>query len=408
MTPEDWERLGPLFDRALELNPAEREAFIDNIAAQEELLGRQLRDLVRAHEASTNSMEPLPAEPRIAFEGGRCFSVNELVLDRFRIVRFIGRGGMGEVYEAIDIELGRVALKTIRPELSLNDSVMRRFRQEVQLARRINSPLVSRVHELFVVPAKSGRPGTAFLTMEYLEGITLAERIEQDGGLAIKVAESIALQLCSALESIHKAGVVHRDFKPGNIMLIERNDVLRVVVMDLGLARDAEAPSAAAGTASGVTTPGAVMGTPAFMAPEQFEGATVTAAADIYAFGAVLFAIVTGKNPFEGASPLAAAVHRAKRLQPASSLNPSVPRRWDQVIGRCLEYEPEKRFQRGRDSTCVTRRDTRNPASPEHPWPAECCHTDRCCDGIAGRFGRRRVSPLSSHTAIIPGSISLV
>jgi serine/threonine protein kinase len=345
MTPEDWERLGPLFERALELNPEERETFIDNIVAHEELLGRQLRDLVRAHEASTNSMEPLPAEPRIAFDGGRCFSVNELVLDRFRIVRFIGRGGMGEVYEAIDMELGRVALKTIRPELSLNDSVMRRFRQEVQLARRITSPLVSRVYELFMVPAKSGRPGIAFLTMEYLEGITLAERIEQDGGLAIKVAESIALQLCSALESIHKADVVHRDLKPGNIMLIDRDNVLRVVVMDLGLARDAEAPTAAAGTASEVTRPGAVMGTPEFMAPEQFEGATVTAAADIYAFGAVLFAIVTGKNPFEGASPLAAAVHRAKRLPPASSLNPSVPRHWDHVIGRCLEYEPEKRFQ---------------------------------------------------------------
>jgi serine/threonine-protein kinase len=346
MTPENREKLQPLFERALELKSEERAAFIESVALGDRELGFELGELVRAHEESTCSLDPRFLKLQDALES-HCFSEGEVVLDRFRIVRFIGRGGMGEVYEAFDTQLGRVALKTIRPDLALDEQVMQRFRLEVQLARKITSPLVCRVHELFTVPAGPGRRPLAFLTMEYLDGITLADRIRRDGRLEVKEAESIALQLCSALESIHSVGVVHRDLKPGNIMLVGGAGAVRVVVMDLGLARYVEGAraAAAAAAASGMTMPGVVLGTPEFMAPEQFEGGSITAAADIYAFGLVFYSMLTGQRPFQAASPIATAVRRARRLPPASSIRSGIPDHWDEVIDRCLEYEPASRFK---------------------------------------------------------------
>jgi tetratricopeptide (TPR) repeat protein len=355
MTPENWAQLQPLFARVLELKSEERSAFIASVALEDRELGFELGELVRAHEESTCSLDPRFLKLQDALEA-HCFSEGELVVDRFRIVRFIGRGGMGEVYEAFDKQLGRVALKTIRPDLLLDEQAMQRFRLEVQLARKITSPLVSRVHELFTVPAGPGRRPLAFLTMEYLDGITLADRIRRDGRLEVKEAESIALQLCSALEAIHSVGVVHRDLKPGNIMLVESAGVVRVVVMDLGLARHVEGASSPAATAvSAVTRPGVVLGTPEFMAPEQFECRSVTAAADIYAFGLVFYSMLTGQRPFQAASPIATAVRRARRLPPASAIRSGIPKHWDKVIDRCLEYEPEQRFQNAGEITQALR-----------------------------------------------------
>jgi len=354
MTPDKYQRLKPLFEQALDTPAGQRSAFILKIRIADEELGSELARLVESHDDTgddgtppTRSMEaPLIRFHDVfpdAFPGDNAsFAPGEMLLDRFRIVRFIGRGGMGEVYEAEDIQLGRVALKTIRSNLADKPGMLARFRKEVRLALRVTSPGVCRIHALFSLPATDLRGAAAFLTMEFLEGETLAERIDRDGALPLPEARTIALQLCAAVQAIHDAGVIHRDLKSRNLMLVPRKGALQVVVMDLGLARDsATTPDGDAG----LTLPGAVMGTTHCMAPEQFEGKEATPATDIYALGVLLYEIVTGKPPFIGGPPIAAAVRRAKRPAPPSLVRDNLPRQWDVVIDRCLEYDAEKRYQ---------------------------------------------------------------
>lgn len=272
------------------------------------------------------------------------FVPGELLLQRFRIVRLIGSGGMGEVYEAEDLEVGwRVALKTIRSEITGNLQLQSRFRREVQLARRVSHPNICRIHELFVLPESAGivagsrRYPTLFLTMEFLPGITLAEKLQRDGPLPWREAEAAIAQICAGLEAIHSAGIVHRDLKTRNIMLVEANGSKRVLLMDFGLALEIEA-------AAGGDDTSWIAGTPDSMAPEQFDGRPVTAAADIYALGLVIYEMVTGKKPFAAATPIAAAALRARRPEPASSIRHNVPSGWNEVIDRCLKYDPEDRY----------------------------------------------------------------
>jgi tetratricopeptide (TPR) repeat protein/TolB-like protein len=360
MTPDKYRRLKPLFEQALDTPPEQRSAFILKVRLADEELGRELESLVESHSDSgddpvrsddpTRSMIELD-KPLIRFGDlfspeAPSFAPNEMLLDRFRIVRFIGRGGMGEVYEADDLHLGRIALKTIRTDLAGKAQVLARFRQEVQMARKVTSTSVCRIHELFPLPPGERRGAAAFLTMEFLEGVTLAERLERDGPLPLAEAEATALQLCAAVQAIHDAGVIHRDIKSRNVMLTPRNGTTQAVMMDLGLAREAAvAPEGEAG----LTVPGAVLGTPQYMAPEQFEGKQATPATDIYALGVLLYEIATGKTPFRGASPMGMAVRRAKRPTPASSVREKLPRHWDAVINRCLEFDPELRYQSAND-----------------------------------------------------------
>jgi len=343
MTPEDWQRLKPLFDRAVDLSTAEQAAVVADLRHQDPELAARLAALLAAHAQNTESVE----QPLFRFDADfaekQLFSPGELILDRFRITRFLGRGGMGEVYEADDLELGRVALKTVRPAIAGDPQMLLRFKQEVQLARRITSPYVCRIHELHTLPHAGLRDPTVFLTMEFLEGVTLSSTIAQAGVLPLDQAQAIALQLCAALQAVHDAGVIHRDFKSNNVMLVPRHGATQAVLMDLGLARETiRADAAAAGSA--VTMPGTIIGTSEYMAPEQFEDRPVTPAADIYALGVVLYELATGARPFQASTPLAAAVRRARRLPPATTLRADLPPHWDAVISRCLEYDPEKRY----------------------------------------------------------------
>jgi tetratricopeptide (TPR) repeat protein len=251
---------------------------------------------------------------------------------------------MGEVYEADDFETGRIALKTIRPEIANHPQIMERFRREVQYARQVAGKNVCRIHELFLLPASAGRPATAFLTMEFLEGVTLSDRISTGDPLSIEETEKIAFEICRGLETIHEADIVHRDLKSRNIMLAVRKKGTEAVLMDFGLARQIDAGSAMAVGGSG-STPGAVVGTVQYMAPEQFQGEALTPAADIYALGVVLYEMGAGKLPFEASTPLGAAVERAKPLAPVSSIRQGAPHLWDNTIAKCLQYKPEDRFQ---------------------------------------------------------------
>lgn len=343
MTPELWERLKPLFNEAIEKPPEARLAFIECVCGDDRELRLQLELLVIAHGEPSTTAENSIMSVREFLSDTTRFLSGELILERFRIVRLLGSGGMGEVYEALDLELGRIALKTIRYDIAANSQMMSRFKHEVQLARQVSDPHVCRIHELFVLPQCATRSATVFLTMEFLEGITLSEWLAQKGAVEYPEAESIALQLCEGLQAIHDAGVIHRDLKARNVMLVRGERGMRVVVMDFGLARFASEPDSV-GAIEGPHL-NAIVGTPEYMAPEQFEDGELSPATDVYALGVVLYELVTGRRPFAARTPVAAAVRRGKHPAPASSIQATLPKHWDQVIDRCLEYDAERRLQ---------------------------------------------------------------
>jgi TolB-like protein/Tfp pilus assembly protein PilF len=273
------------------------------------------------------------------------FAPGQRLAGRYEVVRFIANGGMGEVYEARDVELDvHIALKTIRRERGADPMIQDYFRREIQAARKITHRNACRLFDVGFHTADDGE-AVAFLTMELLDGETLADRIRRTGPLPIATALPIVTQITAALDAAHAAGIVHRDLKSQNVMLVGD----RTVVMDFGLAR------AAAGADVGLrelSETGQLVGTPHYVAPEQISGDAVTPAADVYALGVVMFEMVTGTLPFDGTTPMAVI---AKRLaEPAPSPRdrvPSLDPRWERVIARCLEREPAARYQHAAEVT---------------------------------------------------------
>ncbi|MGC2638460.1 MAG: tetratricopeptide repeat protein [Acidobacteriaceae bacterium] len=346
MTPELWHRLKPLYDTAAGIPASEREQFIAASCGSDTALKDALRSLLQSAGDPTRSLHTPAGEHQDPFPPGKTFAAGDLILNRFRIVRLLGAGGMGEVYEANDLELGRIALKTIRPAITSDPESLARFRKEVQLARRVTNPHVCRIHEFFLVDDPAGGSRRAFLTMEFLEGITLAEKIRQSGPTPWPEARIVARQLCSGLAGIHEAGIIHRDVKCRNIMLAARHGKPCVVLMDFGVAGEVLLPDETAATA--LTHSRAVVGTPRYMAPEQAQGLQVGPPADIYALGIVLHELVTGKHPADvTATGRSASATSSKGPLPRlpSSIQPGLPRRCDALIAKCLEPDPQRRYQ---------------------------------------------------------------
>lgn len=343
MTPELWQRLKPLYQAALEKPSGERAQFIDNVCGEDDELKAELENLITSRHDQTIDSDDASELPNNLSSMPRFFFPGDLILGRFKIVRRIGTGGMGDVYEAIDLELGRVALKTIRPEIASSSDILARFKQEVALARQVSGPNVCRIYELFVIEGGLTGARSAFLTMELLEGATLSDKLHEDGPLLWKDAQKIGIEICAGLQAIHDAGIIHRDLKSRNVMLANRNGATCAVLMDFGLARrfsPSDSP-----TDPAFSKPGFIAGTPDYMAPEQFQGTEISPATDIYALGVVLYEMVTGKHPFEASSPVGAAVLRGRRPQHASSLRTGLPRYCDEIISRCLEFDQKQRFQ---------------------------------------------------------------
>jgi eukaryotic-like serine/threonine-protein kinase len=279
------------------------------------------------------------------------FSAGQLLAERFKIISFIARGGMGEVYEAEDLELReRVALKTVRPEIAQDPIALDRFRREIQLARRITHPNVCRLFDLFhhSLDDSSSSPASAskvmFLTMELLNGQTLTDRLQLSGSMTPEEALPIISQMAAGLDAAHQAGIIHRDFKSSNVILVPAGagSRPRAVITDFGLAhRLPQGPDVTVSLAEGA----GIFGTPAYMAPEQVQGRELTAAADIYSLGVVIYEMLTANRPFSADTPLQLA---AKRLHenPVSPLvhRPDLDRRWAEVVLTCLEREPARRF----------------------------------------------------------------
>ncbi|HOB53794.1 MAG TPA: protein kinase [Acidobacteriota bacterium] len=313
-----------------------------------------------ANSTGTLDLERSPVHPETLFPPGA------ILAERYQILRLLGRGGMGEVYEALDLELHlRVALKTLRPDRMERGVSVARFKREIQLARRVTHPNVCRIFDLGVhraeTPSASPAADTVFLTMELLEGPTLTQRLRIGGRLAPAAAGELLAQLAAALDAAHAAGVIHRDFKPGNVMLVPQpGGGERAVVTDFGLAR----PDAPAGADSEAQPTGAV-GTPFYMAPEQLEGTPVTPAADIYALGVVAYELVTGTLPYAADNAIAAAVKclREPPTPPSRHVEGLDPA-WEAAILRCLARDPAARFPRTRDFLAALGVRSTEPAGP--------------------------------------------
>jgi tetratricopeptide (TPR) repeat protein/tRNA A-37 threonylcarbamoyl transferase component Bud32/TolB-like protein len=285
------------------------------------------------------SIGPTPSATRRARqEEEPAFSPGEMIGGRYRVVRFIARGGMGEVYEVEDLELReRVALKTIRAEVARDEVTVERFRREIQLARKVTHPNVCRIFDV------AFHGGLIFLTMELLEGETLGHRLRRAGRMSIAEALPIARQMADALQAAHQAGIIHRDLKPGNVVLTEGRGGLRAVVTDFGLAR-LEAGETSPHTPD-LTVQAGVVGTPAYLAPEQVEGKEITSAVDVYALGVVLYEMATGVVPFTGETAISVAIRRLREPPPSPRVHVAdLDARWESAILKCLEKEPSGRF----------------------------------------------------------------
>ena len=333
------------------------------------------------------------------------FGPGAIVAGRYRIVRFIARGGVGEVYEAEDGELRQhVALKSIRADAADGPHALERFRREIMLARAVTHPNVCRIFDIghHITPgfaSTTGEERISFLTMELLPGETLTERIRRQGPLTPPEALPVILQMAEALGAAHRAGVVHRDFKGGNVVLCRDDEADRAVVTDFGLAR-----GLAAGVSSGVTVSkeGDIVGTPAYMAPEQIQAGAITPATDIYALGIVIFEMLTGQLPFVGDTALSTAVKRlTDPPTPPRVYLPDLDPRWEAAILRCLERDPARRFQSTRQlSEALTSPPTKTlpiaePAPPQPVTEAALPRPRRAASGAVA-VGTGRTTPVAT------------
>ena len=255
----------------------------------------------------------------------------------YRILNKIGTGGMGAVYLAEHPLIGKkVALKVIHRELAGNKEVVQRFFQEAKAVTRIGHEHIVEIHDFGVTPE-----GDHFYIMEYLEGKTLASALGHEGRLEVMRALHVGAQIASALAAAHAAGVIHRDLKPDNVMLIHRlGDPDFVKLLDFGLAKMAAADGSAVKTAAGV-----LLGTPQYMSPEACETRGIDHRTDVYALGILLFQMMTGTLPFDGASMGEILVKQVTQLPPAPrAINPSIPPSVEQIVLRCLMKQADARF----------------------------------------------------------------
>jgi len=264
------------------------------------------------------------------FPDPEAFATGALFAGRYRIIEEIGHGGMGQVYKAYDTKVQeKIALKIIRPEIARSRTAVERFRNELKLARQITHPNVCRVFDL------GEDAGTDFLTMEFVPGENLALMIRMTGPLALETAVGYARQMAKGLAAAHRLGVIHRDLKPHNILIDESGTAK---IMDFGIAR-----SLIAGTAA---DDGKMIGTPDYMAPEQAAGQPADARTDLYAFGAILYEMVTGRRPFEGdTSHEIVLKHRLESPRPPVELDGRIPLVLSLLILKCLAKDPDDRYQ---------------------------------------------------------------
>jgi serine/threonine-protein kinase len=286
--------------------------------------------------APAASPSPEPALDRTATAHGAkpplttTLEPGQVLAQRYRVQRLLGKGGMGAVYLADDEVLGELdALKVISSAFAADEQAMiARFRREAAAARKVSSSAVIRIHDL-----GEARPGLLYLSMEYFAGRTLAELIAQRGIVPLKDVQDILQQVVNGLDAAHQAGVIHRDLKPSNVLVGERG---AVKIIDFGLATT--------GFGDGLTATGAILGTPHYMAPEQVRGKNIDVRTDIYALGALAYHLVTGRPPFSGDNAIAIGfAHLSETPTPPRQLRKDCPPKLDAAILAALAKSPDER-----------------------------------------------------------------
>jgi eukaryotic-like serine/threonine-protein kinase len=335
MTPERWAQVNEVLQRAMQLAPEKQAAFLDGTCGSDESLRREVESLLSADEQARSSF--LQSPPVVGLGKG-------VRIGDYEIQSLLGAGGMGEVYRARDLRLRRnVAIKVL-PAFVLSDPVrLARFEQEAMAATALNHP------NILVVYQMGTYEGAPYLVSELLEGETLREQIRR-GRVGLRKGSEYAVQMARGLAAAHEKGIVHRDLKPENLFATKDG---RVKILDFGLAKLAQPrPSSAnsALTAGEQTEPGMVMGTAGYMSPEQVRGQSADHRADIFAFGAILYEILTGRRAFQkptSAETMAAILNEEPPAITQTTFQ--IPPALQRVVRRCLEKNPEQRFQSASD-----------------------------------------------------------
>jgi serine/threonine protein kinase len=355
MTPERWQQIDKLLEAALEYAPNERAAFLVEACAGDEALRKNVEVLLAAHEQAATFIETPALEMTAQTLAQQVRSMVGRQLGPYQILALLGKGGMGEVYCAEDARLGRkIALKLLPEQFTQDAERVRRFEREARAASATSHPNIITIYEI-------GQDNDCyFIATEYVDGETLQQRF---AGQPMRLREvlDVAIQVVSALVAAHEAGITHRDIKPENIML--RRDGI-VKVLDFGLAKLTELRNADCGMRNEgdlnnpqsairiphSTAPGTVMGTPQYMSPEQVTGHDVDARSDLFSFGVVLYQMIAGHPPFEGAvvNELLAAIlnHEPPPLQRYAR---EVPAELERIVSKALAKDRAERYQGARD-----------------------------------------------------------
>jgi eukaryotic-like serine/threonine-protein kinase len=314
----------------------EKEQLIDFL--REETVAKKAAGVTQ--EATGTSFTMAETTALTAVSPGVSMRRGDLFASRYELLSTLGKGGMGVVYLARDQQLDEeVALKVLRPDVMKEDpTLLDRFKQEIKLARRITHRNVLRTHDF------GEAAGTPYISMEYLEGVTLKDLIASKGALPIGVGLRIAKQMCQGLEAAHAQGVVHRDIKPQNMLILPETGDLKI--MDFGIARVSEVKAGTAPGTSGLTTAGTVMGTPDYIPPEQAQGLPADFRSDVYSLAVVLYEVFTGRLPFNGDTVMQIVLaHIRNPPPPPRTVNDHIPPQLEAVILRGLKKEPAERYQ---------------------------------------------------------------
>ena len=358
MLSAHWEEVKSVFEAALLLEEGEREAFVSSRCGEDHELAQGVNSLLAADRESSKFLEEALLRRAAVYSSlTECghLATDDILCGRFRVLAYLGEGGMGRVYKAVDLELKQqIAIKVIRSDIVDIPGVLSRFKREINATRVVTHANVCRTFDLEThspSEAEAGRLGTpiTFLTMELLVGETLAQRIHRTGPLPSEQVRVFAIQIARALQAAHSAGVIHCDLKPSNIFLSGTLNDPRVVVTDFGIAkliRSQEQTPSSSLTASGLSGSAAV-GTPFYMAPEQIETGDCSPASDLYSFGLVLYEALTAQklSPYRRSRNEIETTLGSSPSFPGSGQLHAIEPAWIDIIARCVQPNPKDRFE---------------------------------------------------------------